>query len=387
MLYDYTGEKLKKYPTIIGDGIADDSDALQYLVNNNREVRISDGLTIRVTKATMIDPDKIKLFDGGNSEFIMDGYDRAIFWIKGSMETGMSANPDLLTDQIIYSESGFIIQNCKCRSSNPDIACAVLLDSCMNVIVQNMYINNIKKGIRIVNTCRNISILSNNIYMIKEAGIHLTDSSNLHQIDVCNNMISYCHHCIFVENPEALANLQCTGNDIEVSHYPDSYNLNHVCVLIMSDDVKTGMIGEIVFSGNTIEGHSNGDRVIELSGGASRKVRQFIISDNVIANVVISNILLSKCLLGSVCGNSFSSDQRPNILDNYCVTLNSCTDVTITGNSYASVGHFLQADANCNNVVVVGNCGSCKYDAISIAEGATAETYANTSRHIDTRPW
>ena len=223
--------------------------------------------------------------------------------------------------------------------------------------------------------------------MIKDTGVHLADSSNLHQINICNNMITYCHRCIFVENPEALANLQCVGNDIEVGVYPDSDNLNHTCVIITSDDTKTGMIGEIVFSGNTIEGHSSGDQVIEFSGGAKRNVRQFIISDNLIANVVISNILLSKCLLGSVCGNSLASDQSPNIINNYCITMNSCTDIAVTGNSYSSVGHFLQADANCNNVTVVGNCGSCKYDAINIAEGATVETYANISRHIDVRPW
>lgn len=388
MLYDYTGKKLKKYPTIIGDGIADDSDALQYLVNNNREVRINDGLTIRVTKAIMIDPDKIKLFDGGNSEFIMDGYDRIIFWIKGSLETGMSANPNTLTEQIIYSESGFIIQNCKCRSSNPDIACAVCLDSCMNVIVQNMYINNMKRGIRIQNTCRNISILSNNIYMIKEVGIHLMSSSNLHQINVCNNHISYCHCCIFIENPEALANLQCTGNDIEVSLYPDSYELNHTCVLITSDDAKTGMIGEIVFSGNTIQGHSYGDYIIEIYGGTNRKVRQMTISNNAINNMKLSNIILRKCIMTAISGNAFSNDQQSHVPDNnHCISLESCEYMAITGNTYAAVGHFLQADENCVNVTVVGNSGTCKYDAIEIAEGVTAETCGNLSRYQDTRPW
>lgn len=387
MLYDYTGAELKKYPTLIGDGIADDSDALQYLVNTQREIRIPSGLTIRLTKAIVFDIDKIKLFDGGNSQFVMDGYDRVIFWISGSMTKGMSANPDTLNDKVVLSESGFILQNCKCTSSDSTQAGAVKLIGCMHTTIRNMYITNMKKGIIVEGVCRNINICENHIYMMSEASIHIKDNANIHQINICNNIIMCSKHCIYVENPDAVANLQIVGNDIEIEVYPKVDHLDHRSVLITSDDVKTGLMAELVFSGNTIQGHSYSDCIIEIYGGAKRKVREMTISNNAVSNMKVSNIILRKCMITALSGNAFSSDQRPDVQDNYCISLESCEDMAITGNAYAAVGHFLQADADCENITVVGNCGACKYDAIEIAEGATVETYGNSSRYQDTRPW
>lgn len=390
MLYDYTGVELKKYPTLIGDGIADDSDALQHLVNTQREIRIPSGLTIRLTKTIVFDIDKIKLFDGGNSQFVMDGYDRVIFQISGSMTTGMSANPDTLNglhDQIILSESGFILQNCKCKSTSATEGVGVKLIGCMHTTICNMYIANMKEGIVLSGVSRNLNICENHIFMLSEAGIHIKDDANTHQVNICNNVIMNAKYCVYVENPENAANLEIVGNDIEIFTYPNVDYLMQRSLLITSDDVKTGLIAELVFSGNTIQGHSYSDCIIEIYGGAKRKVREMTISNNAVSNMKVSNIILRKCMITAISGNAFSSDQRPDVQDNYCISLESCEDMAITGNAYAAVGHFLQADADCENITVVGNCGACKYDAIEIAEGATVETYANSSRYQDKRPW
>lgn len=387
MLYDYTGVELKKYPTLIGDGIADDSDALQALVDSRSGIVIPSGLTIRLTKAINIDIDKLKLFDGGNCQFVMDGYDRYIFNVTGSMLPGMTADPKTTSDKQLISESGFIIQNCKCTSSDPTIGAAIKISGCIDITVKNIYAVKMKKGIVIEGANRNLIIQACNLYVLTECGIHIKDSTNLHQVNIVNNLIQYTKTCLFIDNPEQIANVQLVGNDIEICTYPDTDYPAQRSVLITSDDVKTGIMAEFVFSGNTIQGHSKSDCIIEIYGGSARKVREITITGNVISNVITSNIILKNCMIASVCSNVFCSDQRPNIQDNYCVSLESCTDMSVTGNSYAAIGHFLQADEDCNNIVVVGNCGACKYDAIEIAEGATVETYGNSSRYQDSRPW
>lgn len=365
-MLDVVGNEVSKFSAIIGDGVADDTNALEQLIQNNRELHIPKGLTIRITRPITININTLKLFDGGNSTFIIDGIDDFVFHICGTMVPGMSANPSTLTDQIISDESNFIIKNCKFKSTNMESGGGLLVEGCFQTHIENNYFFQLKNGIKITGTNRNLIISNNNIYQIYNIGILIDNTVSLHQFNLVNNHISYCAKCVVFDNLNNLANFQCVGNDIEISTYPENDQQNQRCLVISSDDIKTGQVSEIEIVGNTIQGHALSNLLIDLSGGLARKIQHLSVCDN-----HISNINSGCCVkISNVNVLAFNGNTLKDVSNAYCAEVLDSTNISVVGNAFDRAYKFIHI-ADTQNMVVGNNVGETSDTPVDVEQSVS----------------
>jgi hypothetical protein len=346
-IYDVNGNALKPYPTIIGNGIADDTAALQELVNSEKDIHLPANLTIKLTSSILINVDKCKLFDGGNSTFVIGG-DFPAFSLSGSLTSSMTANPNTLDAGIVQGEAVFKIANCKIRSSNTSAGTGISISGCFKTKIENCYIYNLKTGIAVANQNRDLIISNNHIYGCLLYGLHIQSTANLHQFNVVGNMISYCKFCIYLDNPVQIANFQCVGNDIEISTYPTENLGTFRAIVIESGNTKSGQLSEIELCGNTIQGHSQSVSIIEISGGTNRYVELVSICGNQISNATGNLVVLSKVKSVACSGNTFK-------VGIYAFSIANSQIVSIVGNcSDGLTGLVTQSGTN-TTVVIENN--------------------------------
>lgn len=348
MIYDITGNLIKKYPSIVGDGVADDTTALQTLVNTQKDIHLPSGLKIRLTSTIAIDIDTFRELDGGNSTFIIDG-DFTAFSVTGSLTSSMSANPNTLNQTIIQNEAVFRLCNCRITATDATKGTAVSLSGCFKTMIEGCYIYSLKNGIVIANQNRDLQINNNQIYGCWLYGIHIQSTVNLHQFNINGNMISYCYYCIFIDNPVQIANFQCCGNDIEISTYPTVSDMTGFrSIYINSGDTQSGQLSEIEICGNTIQGHTQSSHIIEILGGSQRFVELISLVGNQISNSTGDVVVLSKVKSAACSGNTFK-------VGRYAFSVANSQIVSIVGNcSDGLTGLVTQSGTN-TTVVVENN--------------------------------
>ena len=293
--------------------------------------------TYKMSYAIRIDTSKIKVFDGNNSEFIMTN-DRAVFEVVGSLDSSMTSNPNTLNTEIMNKEPNTIIRNCIIRGdTNEDgtyknNGTGITLSGAIETNIENCYIHHMATGIKLTNVCRNVSICNNHIYAITGNGIYL-ENTNIHQLNINSNFITYCMNCVYVK-PKELANLQMNGNDIEIGFYPTGYE-NARCLNFDISSTSNSCF-EIEICGNTIQGHSASGNLIQFLGGTN-PIQNVSIVGNHISNSNGTGIVLQDCKGFAIQGNTMKD------IAGYIYDLNGTV-------SYTSIqGNIGSKD--CNNVI------------------------------------
>lgn len=356
-LYDGTREH---YPGIVGDGISDDTQAIQNAIDNNNVVILPPNCTFKITDTLEIDVKTLKLFDGNNSKIIVSGAFEA-FHVSGLC--AVSSNPLNQTDSVKEDEAASIIRNVRIigTTSAVDASCGIKLSGCFKTRIENCYIYNVTDGIIISGINRDLMFFGNQIYGVRRYGIYIDSTVNLHQFNIVNNMIQYCKYGIYLDDPAQIANWQCVGNDIEISNYPSGSISAHRCIVINSGDTKTELLSEIEITGNTIQGHGDSNAIIEITGGANRRIERVSIAGNHISNISGgAGVILSKVNNVSISGNTM----KDMLSSASCVSIANGKNIAVTGNTCDSVEHFATIDNLSTNIVVVGNAGETSDTAI-----------------------
>lgn len=364
-IYDLNGIGQSKYDNYYGDGVFDDTTAIQNIIDISTNVCIPEAVDIRLTRSLVIDIAKLQSFDGGKSTFIVDG-DFPAFVINGSMISG-TADPSSLTEQIIKKESGFIIKNCKIIGKSASEGTGIEVSGCVNITIDKCYVANLKEGVVIKNRNRDIILSNNHIYAIYNAGIKLESTVNLHQMNIVGNTIQYCHKCIHIDDVEQYANYQITGNDIEIAPYPAHDLDDSRCVLVDIANNKSGYFAELVMCGNTIQGHSRSNFLIEINGGGVAKYTS--INGNHISNCKQACIKLASCSDTSVSGNTFKNDTYDEE-GTYVLKAIGCNNTVFASNTFSDIGGLVNADGSTNpnnGLIVNGNVGTCGFTPVVTA--------------------
>ena len=352
MLYDYQGELLNKYPSLVGDGVADDTVALQAIVNSGKSVRLPSDLTIKISSTIVIDPSVCVLFDGGNSTIVISG-DITAFKVLGTLTASMTANPNTLPAKIVNGEGGFTFCNCKIQGA--ENGTAIELNGAFKPTIRGCYLHHLKTGIEVKNQCRDIEIVGNQIYGCQLYGIHIDSSVNLHQININDNIISYAIYCIYFDKPKYIANVQIAGNDIEISSYPVNNIGISRCIMVDCDTDDSSLqtsIYEMEITGNTIQGHSKSDAIIQFTGGVNktRIISDVNITGNHISNSNDALIKLDSVSDISITGNTFKT------CTNYAILLaEKCIIVAIVGNSQLNGGGVVQSEYEVRRLNISNN--------------------------------
>lgn len=258
-----------------GDGFVDDSDDLQAVLNLiTGAISFDPSKKYFLGKTLNVNASVAKGLYGNRATFIVGG-DFPAFTVKGGMTSG-SANP-ATNGARARSEGGFIVDGIRAYSQDLVSGVGVSLSGMFKPRIQNCDLMYLKHGMQFSGLNRDVIATNNHIYACHDYGLYFDDSSDIHQLNVIGNIITYCTRNIFLDNAD-IFNLQIVGNDIELGTYPaDVVAADKADIWIKA---ITSYVEDISVIGNTLEDHWTADRLVKFEGGATGRVRSVVVSGN-----------------------------------------------------------------------------------------------------------
>ncbi|WP_057772964.1 glycosyl hydrolase family 28-related protein [Cytobacillus dafuensis] len=343
----------------LGDAKTDDSLAFQNAANsgNGSVLELEEGKRYLIKDTVTIDIEKIKMINGNNSYLVLE---EDIIGLKllGSKET-KGASPNSEQNNLIAEKEFMpIVSNLQIYSkSDSYVGTGIQAEGTFGLIIKNNHLYNLKTGIEFIGYNRNVIIENNQIWNIRNYGIHW-NKVNLHQQIIENNHISFTKKNLFFEDSD-VHNIHIIGNDLEGGGGEQEGNENSIHFLLT--DNSLGDMSQIQIIGNSIEEHlaatsslikfenhtddTSKMQIIEITGnelsGSKSNAIEFWNSSNVTIN-----------------GNNFYGNQDDNIK-----ILHKATGFNIMGNSFSgnleaasNKGFlFLKSGLEVNNIIIYAN--------------------------------
>ncbi len=335
----------------VGDGIADDTAAIQRAVDESlRPLHFPAG-TYRITRTIEVRLEKsgpVSITGDGLASLKMEGSGPALRIIGTHHGT---ADPKSVHAGIWERQRTPMIDGIEIVGQHGE-ASGIELASTMQATLSRLSIRNVVHAIRLVTRNRNVQISECHLYDNRGVGVFM-DGVNLHQINIANSHISYNRQGGIVCRESEIRNLQITGCDIEgnVGDGPLTANLLLDC--------RRGSVREGTITGCTLQhdhdslGSAN-IRMIGASKDNPLMVGTFVIAGNVLSDVK-TNIHLKYARGVVIEGNTFWEGFEQNLLAENCshlvigpnlfdrnpdqkevtskngVELRECRDCTLTG--------------------------------------------------------
>jgi hypothetical protein len=317
-------------PGLVGDGIVDNTVAIQRAVDARvGELRFPKG-TYRITKTITVELDKAThtAIDGGNvARIVMDGPGPA-FRLLGTHDG--TAAPDTVKPNVWNRQSSPAVCGIEIVGSHPD-ACGIEAAGTMQLTVSRVGVRGCWHGIHLVGRNRNVILSECQIYDNDGVGVYM-ENLNLHQINIANCHISYNDAGGVVARNSEIRNLQIGTCDIEGNMGgPGSQPTANVFL-----DSTGSSIGEVAIVGCTIQ-HSHDaphSANIRIEGQSTkrpftdeRRHGNVTIANNVLSDVQV-NVVLSNVRAATVSGNTMWKGYTSNLV------VEDCRSIVVTGNVF-----------------------------------------------------
>ncbi len=230
-----------------GDGVTDDSVAIQHAIDEGDGTLDFPKGTFRISKPIVIDTTKTG-FAGirgqqGATRIVMTGEGPAFHLIGDHQGT---ADPKSVKDHTWEKERFPLISGIEIHGENPK-ADGIHLCRTMQTTVQNVLIRQCRHGVRLYERNRNFLLGNSHIYDCHETGVFF-DNCNLHQVIITGNHISYCKKAGIYQLNGDVHNIQITGNDIEYNSGFEGPSGD-----IFLEIPEEGVISEYTIASNTIQ--------------------------------------------------------------------------------------------------------------------------------------
>ena len=354
-----------------GDGIADDSAAIQKAIDETTGALELGPGTYRITKGLVVDlaqRGKTEL-RGAGARIINESSEPAILLLGTH---NRSADPKGVTEDVWAKESTPIIAGIEIAGANPE-ADGIALNMTWQPTITHVTVHDCRHGIRLFNNNRNVIISNSHIYHNTGIGVFL-DDVNLHQIIINTNHISY-NACGGIKVYRGnVRNIQIVGNDIEYNFGEPDVPVGDVWFLVGPTGIREGTI-----SGNTIQAKRTNDganvRIEGIGPECNYKIGLIAISGNLITNQNC-NILIKHGRNIAIQGNTMllgpdrnirvvNSDQisiSSNVIDDIPdyggdtvggVELDGCTGSSINGLILQNAKHGIQV-RNSSEINITG---------------------------------
>lgn len=344
------------------DGTTDDSDELQRIINNASGVVNFPCHEFYLSKSLDVDLSKIHRINGNGATLIIDG-DYPAMEIAGTMKG--SADPTTLTDDEIKNQAGFVVNGFKIYSKTKTKGTGIYVHNALKPTIENCYLFNLSNGIVFANRNRDLIIANNQIYNIHNSGIVFESTCNIHQMNILGNHISYCRYCINYDNTTQIANVQISGNDIEIAMFPNDSFSEQRCLRFVNGGT---FMNEIVISGNTIQGHSLSNGLIDIEGTSDYRAQYITISGNHISNAITYAIKLKNAHTATLCGNSYA---EPGL--GVLTIQGNCDTVTLTGESVKGSCIFVEGNNSTSlKNLLISSCVGTNTKAFSYFENCVS---------------
>ena len=302
----------------LGDGIADDTQAIQHAIDDGSgllefprgEYRITRTLRVDLTKTSR----KSIVGSGGTAKIQMHGRGPAFAFLASHAKT---ADPGGFRPEEWKNERMPMLADIEIEGHHAE-ADGVLIKGVMQPTLTGVLIREVRTAVHVTDRARNLLISHCHFYHNTGVGVHF-ENVNLHQAIISASHISYCRlGGIRIQDSE-VRNLQITGNDIE-------YNNNRSHAIADADDVPTaeiyidvgnGSVREGTISSNTIQAKysPNGAniRFVGRGGDVNHKAGMWTITGNLIGSQN-NNIHLSSVRDVTISGNTIYSGHNRNLL-------------------------------------------------------------------------
>ncbi len=351
---------------LIGDGKADDTAAIQKLVDSGTgAIQLPKGI-YRITKPVVIDLDKVgytSINGGAVTKIVMAGPGPALRFIGTHAK---SADPAGFSQEVWDRQRMPLVDAIAIEGDHPE-AVGIEAAGTMELTLTRLHIRNVLHGIRLIRNNRNVIVSDCHFYENRGIGIFY-DDVNLHQSNITGCHISYNRGGGIVARAGNVRNIHITGCDIESNmgrETPPTAN-----VLIDCPGSPHG-IGEVAITGCTIQHNSPApdSANIRMIGRSNPTARQEIVREgnvtitgNVLSDVQV-NVHLKDCRGVTLTGNTFWMGYRHNLL------VEDCSNIVIGTNNFDrnpryDYGNSLEA----RNSLVVRNSEDCTLSGLHITQ-------------------
>jgi len=381
----------------VGDGVADDTEAIQHAVDRGDGVLELDRGTYRITRTIEVDLTKTGYagIQGaqGTVRIVMAGSGPA-FRIAGDHQG--TADPGSVEPHTYDGERFPVISGIEILGEH-EKADGIQLYRTMQATVQSVLIRRCRYGIHLVERNRNFILSNSHVYHCRDTGVFF-DNCNLHQTILIGNHISYSGRAGIRQYNGDVHNIQITGNDIEynsgvegssgeivleapegtISEYTISSNTlqatrpasgANILIIGKQEDPPT-CVRAIAISGNVI---GSRNRSIDVAYG-----QRIAITGNTIYDGIDLNLRLAECTHSVVSGNtiltrpaSFDSTSRDGVLLERCVCC-------------ALVGNILNGGSlgskESGGSITLSDCRECSVSSCLIQNSAFRGIHLQDSR-------
>lgn len=303
-----------------GDGLADDTEAIQHAINDgDGRIDFSRG-DYRITRPLVWDCARTGRAaitgQGGTAKLIMEGAGPAIQLLGTHAST---ADPAGFRPEEWARERMPTVEGIEIEGRHPE-ADGILIQGLMQPVLSTVLIRQVRHAVHVTGRARNLIIDQCHFYHNTGVGIYL-QQVNLHQTIISNSHISYCRlGGIRIENSE-IRNLQINGNDIEYNNARSHSGLaDKPTAEIYIDVGEKGTVREGTIASNTIQAtYSSQGANIRFIGNHSddesinHRAGMWTISGNLIGSQN-NNIHLTAVRGVVISGNHIYSGHHRNIL-------------------------------------------------------------------------
>jgi hypothetical protein len=386
-----------------GDGQADDTDAIQALIDARAgSIRFPPG-TYRLTRPLTIDLDRVgpvALVADGTARLVMAGPGPAIRF-RGTH--GGTADPGTVQPNVWERQRMPVVEGLAIVGAHPE-ADGIEAAGTMQLTLRGVHIRQCRHGVHLIERNRNVLIDGCHIYENRGCGVFY-DQVNLHQSNITGCHISYCDGGGVVVRGGEVRNIHISGCDIEgnmAAGGPPTAN-----VLL---DCGEGSVAEVAITGCTIQHTRNAPESANIRilgrGYMLRRGQRMefqcghvTIGDNVLSDVQ-TNIHLVGARGITITGNTLWQGYAHNLLLEDCqqvvigpnmlernplysytdearngVVLRRCRDTTING---LHLHHVLDSEAG----LVLENCQRVHLSGCTILDCAPVGLLLRDCRQV-----
>ncbi len=354
----------------VGDGVADDTAAIQAAIDSGRGWLLFPKGNYRITQTLEVDLEQVGsvALSGGGVAKLEAHCQGPALRIRGTHQR--SAAPEHVTDAVWQSQRMPTIDGLAIEGHH-DEASGIQAVGTMQLTVTRLHLRSLLHGIHLVGNNRNVIVSDCHIYHNRGIGIFY-DDVNLHQSNITGCHISYCGGGGIVSVKGNVRNLHITGCDIESNMSaggPATAN-----VLIDCRDSTAGT-AEVAITGCTIQHNRNGTdsaniRIIGNSLPSQRHgaIREghVTITGNILSDVQ-TNLHLQECRGVTVSGNTVWEGYNHNML------LQSCSNIVMSANNFDRNPRYDLGGQLPINAIVFRDCEDCTVTGLHVSQVSAAE--------------
>ncbi len=339
----------------VGDGKADDTAAIQTLIDAKvGSIRFPAG-TYRISRPLVVDLDKVgftSLSADGSAVLVMAGAGPAIRFVGTHAGTAApnSVKPDVWQRQRMPAAIGLAILGEHAQADG------IEAQGTMQLTLRGVHVRKCRHGVVLSQRNRNVLIDGCHIYENSGCGV-LYDRVDLHQSNISASHISYCDGGGVVVRGGNVRNIHISGCDIEGNMAAGGQPTANVLL-----DCADGSVAEVAITGCTIQHTKEAPQSANIRilgrGFMQRRGERMAfacgnvtIGDNVLSDVQ-TNIHLSGVRGATIVGNTFWQGYAHNLL------IEDSTSVAVGANMLERNPLYAYT-AEGSDGVVLRNCRDC----------------------------